>query len=118
MPNGRRSFSLAISSASCLLRMSIVVKKDGILSTVQDLGRVGYRRFGINPGGVMDHNTTRGLNYLLGNEPNAAVIEIHFPAGSFEFEVNCQFAIGGADFGARLNGDAIKTGTVVTAKMG
>ena len=98
--------------------MSIVVKKEGILSTIQDLGRFGYRRFGINPGGVMDRTSARAVNYLLGNEPTAAVIEFHFPAGSFEFENECDFAIGGADFSAKLDDRVVRTGTVDTASVG
>ena len=98
--------------------MSIIVKKEGILSTIQDLGRVGYRRFGINPGGVMDRTSARAINCLLGNDPNAAVIELHFPAGSFEFERGCNFAIGGADFGATLDGRAIAANTVSAASAG
>jgi allophanate hydrolase subunit 2 len=34
--------------------MSLLIKKDGILTTVQDLGRNGFRQFGINPNGAMD----------------------------------------------------------------
>ena len=98
--------------------MSIVVIKEGMLSTIQDLGRIGYRQFGINPGGVMDRTSTRAVNYLLGNEPNAAVIELHFPAGSFEFQENCNFAISGADFAGRLDGVAIQNLTVTKASPG
>ena len=34
--------------------MSILIEKAGLLTTVQDLGRTCYRRFGVNPNGVMD----------------------------------------------------------------
>ncbi len=34
--------------------MSIRIEKSGILSTIQDTGRTGFRRFGINPNGAMD----------------------------------------------------------------
>ncbi|HRI04636.1 MAG TPA: biotin-dependent carboxyltransferase family protein [Pyrinomonadaceae bacterium] len=87
--------------------MSILIKKPGILTTIQDLGRVGYRRLGINPGGAMDRTAARLLNILLGNDENEAVVEMHFPAAEIFFEKNAVFAIGGADFSAELDGELI-----------
>jgi antagonist of KipI len=55
---------------------------------------------------------------LLGNERNAPVIELHFPAGSFEFESDRHFAVGGADFWGKLNGRAIDNHTVIKASSG
>lgn len=83
--------------------MSILIKKPGMLTTVQDRGRNGYRRLGINPGGVMDRTAARLINILLGNDENEAVIEMHFPAAEIVFEMNAIFAVGGADFSAELD---------------
>ena len=83
--------------------MSIHVKKAGLLSTVQDLGRQRFRSFGINPNGAMDKRAARLINILLGNEESEAVLEMHFPAPVLQFEENALVALGGADFGARLN---------------
>jgi antagonist of KipI len=83
--------------------MSILVKKAGLLSTVQDLGRPNYRRYGINVGGVMDRAAARLINILVGNDENAAVLEMHFPAPELVFESNASVALGGADLGAHLN---------------
>ena len=82
--------------------MSVVVRKAGILDTVQDRGRFGYRRFGVNPNGPMDAAAARLLNTLLENDENAAVIELHYPGGEFVFEKATAFAVGGADFGAEI----------------
>lgn len=87
--------------------MSILIKKPGILTTIQDLGRIGFRRLGINPGGVMDRTAARLINILLGNDENEAVVEMHFPAAEMVFEKNAVFAIGGADFSAELDGEPI-----------
>ncbi len=98
--------------------MSILIKKSGILSNVQDLGRFGHRRLGINPNGAMDRTAARLINILLGNDENAAVIEIHFPAAETVFEEDCLFAIGGADFGTSLDGEAIGNWRLHRAKRG
>ena len=52
----------------------------------------------------MDRTAVRLLNTLLGNNENCAVVEMHFPAGEFLFNVATTFAVGGADFGPRLDG--------------
>lgn len=98
--------------------MSLLIRKPGILTTVQDLGRTGSRSLGINPNGVMDRTAARLINTLLGNDENEAVLEMHFPAAEIEFESECSFAIGGADLAAELNGTAIRDWTSFTSNEG
>lgn len=98
--------------------MSLLIKKPGILSTIQDLGRVGSRHLGINPGGVMDRASARALNIVLGNQQTSAVLETHFPAAEVQFESETFFAIGGADFGAELDGEPVQNWGTTTAAEG
>jgi antagonist of KipI len=88
--------------------MTLLIKKEGILTTVQDLGRNGFRRFGINPNGAMDKTVARLINILLGNDEAEAVIEMHFPAPEFVFEKETFFALGGANFDAKLNDEPVE----------
>jgi len=88
--------------------MSIQILKSGILTTIQDLGRNGFRRLGINPNGVMDATAARLVNVLLGNAENEAVLEMHYPAAEILFEKDTFFALGGADFSAKLNDKSIE----------
>ena len=88
--------------------MSIKILKSGILTSVQDLGRKRFRRFGINPTGAMDATAARLINILLGNDENEAVLEMHFPAPEIQFEGSAVFAVGGADFSVVLNGESIE----------
>jgi antagonist of KipI len=83
--------------------MSITFLTNGILNTVQDLGRHGARRYGINPSGAMDTKAARLINILLGNFENEAVLEMHYPVPQIRFDENAVFAIGGAEFGATLD---------------
>ncbi|CAN5702964.1 biotin-dependent carboxyltransferase family protein [soil metagenome] len=98
--------------------MSLIIKKAGLLSTVQDLGRNGFRRFGINPNGAMDKTAARLINILLGNSETEAVIEMHFPAPEILFEEETMFALGGADFGAKLNDEPIENWRIHFAEAG
>ena len=98
--------------------MTLLIRKPGILSTIQDLGRFGGRSFGINPSGVMDRGATRVLNTILGNDERAPVLEMHFPAPEIEFVDDTSFAIGGADFGAEINGVPCRNFSVASASRG
>jgi antagonist of KipI len=56
--------------------MSLTVLKPGLLTTLQDQGRPGLQRHGIPIGGAVDAFAARVANALVGNDDNAAVIEM------------------------------------------
>lgn len=78
--------------------MSIKVIKAGIFDTIQDNGRHGFSKWGINPGGSMDLFASQATNAVLGNDLGEAVIECHFPSSTFLFERSAIICIAGADF--------------------
>lgn len=98
--------------------MSILINKSGVLDTFQDLGRNGSRKSGINPNGAMDKTALRLLNILLGNNENEGILEMHFPACEITFQDEAVFAIGGADFGAKLNNKPINNWQIQSANKG
>ncbi len=98
--------------------MSVKIQKEGILTTIQDSGRNGFRRFGINPNGAMDKTAARLINILLGNKETEAVIEMHFPAPEILFEKDAIFALGGADFGAKSDDQPIENWRTYFAESG
>ncbi|MCK6691380.1 MAG: biotin-dependent carboxyltransferase family protein [Thermoanaerobaculia bacterium] len=98
--------------------MSLLVLKPGLLDTIQDRGRFGYAHLGINPTGVMDISAMSVSNLLVGNKPDEAVLEMHFPAPRLRFESAALFALTGADFDARLDGQVVPVHTPVVAAAG
>lgn len=78
--------------------MEVVVQRAGLFTTVQDLGRRGYRNAGVPVSGAMDPFALRVANLLVGNEEDAAGLEA--TAGGLEllFPERCVVAIGGAEF--------------------
>ena len=62
--------------------MSIRIIKPGIFSTVQDLGRTRFLDQAVPVSGVMDQVSARIANLLVGNDADAALIEI--VDGNFE----------------------------------
>ena len=85
----------------------IVVLRPGMLASVQDLGRHGHRGRGICPGGALDTLALTLANRLVGNADGAAGLELTMGACEVRFEVDTRIAIGGDDFGARLDGVAL-----------
>jgi biotin-dependent carboxylase-like uncharacterized protein len=53
----------------------LVVVDAGWATTIQDAGRPGYAEIGVSPSGALDAPTRDLLNRLLGNGPDAAVLE-------------------------------------------
>ena len=56
--------------------MQLNVTGAGFLTTIQDLGRLGFRQFGVSSGGALDRHALRIANLLAGNEEKAAGLEI------------------------------------------
>src|SRR5437867_2442044 len=98
--------------------MRILIETAGLLDTLQDLFRRGYRLLGVNPNGGRESAAARLINILLGNDDNAGVIEMHFPAPKIVFQTDAGFAIGGADFAPRLDDEMIKNWQINFAKKG
>lgn len=92
----------------------ITVLKSGWYTSVQDLGRFGYRKFGIPVAGVMDEYHAQLSNLILGNHKNAAVLEMTLVGAKLHFSKPTQIAISGADFSPTLNGKNIKHNQIYT----
>ncbi|MEO6538048.1 MAG: biotin-dependent carboxyltransferase family protein [Ferruginibacter sp.] len=88
--------------------MSIKIIKPGICSTVQDLGRTGYRSLGVGPGGVMDFFAAALADYLVGNNEKQPVIEMHFPAAEILFQVDVLLSVTGGNFEAHIDHEPIE----------
>ena len=89
--------------------MSITVLNPGLLTTVQDLGRVGYQQFGVSVSGVMDPRATALANILVGNPDGEAVLECTMMGPHLQFNQANYIAITGGDLGATLDGQPVQT---------
>jgi antagonist of KipI len=74
------------------------VIKPGMLTTVQDLGRRGYRGLGVPVSGPMDFYSHRLANTILGNEPMAAALEVTLIGPELVTDGDADCAVAGADF--------------------
>ena len=96
----------------------ISVLKPALQTTVQDLGRRGYRHLGVGLSGAMDSLALTIGNYLVGNAADTAGLEFCMPPSRLRFDVSCAVALTGADCSARLDGAAVGRGRRVAIEAG
>ena len=77
------------------------------LCLLQDAGRFGVRHLGVTQGGAADWCSMSWANWLLGNELDAAVIEITLGGLAVVAEEECWLALAGADLAARIDGQPL-----------
>jgi biotin-dependent carboxylase-like uncharacterized protein len=96
----------------------IVVTSAPPFATVQDLGRFGYRDIGVPVSGIADRDSGLALNALLGNDPNAAMIEWAVAGGAIQFEQDATIAVGGAHAACTLAGSGVARMTAIDVPAG
>ncbi|QFU84996.1 5-oxoprolinase subunit C family protein [Natronorubrum aibiense] len=96
----------------------ITIQEGGIASTVQDRGRFGHYHIGMPPSGAMDKYAHTVANYLVGNNADAATIEMTYQGITATFDEDAVIAITGADMSPTLNGESIGTWETVAVDAG
>lgn len=86
---------------------ALEVLEPGLFTTVQDLGRWGYRHLGMPSSGAMDPDALRIANILVGNEPGAPAIEATAPGPTLRIQDEVWIALAGADLTAMLDGTEV-----------
>ncbi|MGE7884826.1 biotin-dependent carboxyltransferase family protein [Bacillus sp. NPDC094077] len=98
--------------------MDIEVLHAGMFTTVQDLGRYHYQKYGVPVGGAMDQSALRMINMLVGNEENEAGLEVTIMGPKLLIKKTTLLAIGGADMEPLLNGERIPLWRPILAEEG
>ncbi|MFS8064175.1 MAG: biotin-dependent carboxyltransferase family protein [Luteimonas sp.] len=84
--------------------MSVHVLAPGLLSSVQDTGRHGFRHLGVGTAGAMDAYSHAIANLLVGNPVHAPALEITMAGPRLRVENASRIALCGADITARCEG--------------
>ncbi|MGH3090043.1 MAG: biotin-dependent carboxyltransferase family protein [Rubrobacteraceae bacterium] len=98
--------------------MAIEVRQPGLLTTVQDGGRIGDYALGMPPSGAMDGFSYRVGNYLVGNQDGAAGLEITYFGPELEFAEDAVIALTGAEIPPKINGEECPTWEALQIKAG
>ena len=87
--------------------MELIIRKAGMLTSVQDLGRWGYQSSGVPVAGAMDLPALRLGNVMLGNPEGAAALEVTLLGPEIEVKGSGTAVFAGADLGFSVNGKAV-----------
>ncbi len=85
----------------------IVVRRPGLLTTIQDLGRRGYAHLGVPHAGAVDVASLRLANRLVGNDESAAGLEITLVGPELVCDSPTYVALTGAQVAAAVEGRAV-----------
>lgn len=83
------------------------VIRPGLRTTIQDLGRPGYQRFGISVSGALDPVSLQAANALAGNPPGMGALEVAYVGPTLAVEAEeVRLAFAGADAAIERLSDA------------
>lgn len=88
---------------------TLEVVEPGPLTTVQDLGRYGFGRYGVPPSGALDFFALRIANLLVGNPEEEAGLEITLMGLKLRSITECLVAIAGGDLRPSINQTPVET---------
>ena len=94
------------------------ILKGGMLTSVQDLGRYGFQKYGVIASGAMDPFAHRIANLLIGNPENAATLEISLTGPTIEFESDAAIALCGGDLSPQIDGKSCRMWSILAVKKG
>lgn len=96
----------------------LTIRKGGMQTTVQDLGRTGFQKYGVVASGAMDQYAFRLANLLVGNEENAAALEITLVGPVIHFEEDHIISICGGELNPEIDGKAVGLWRPISAAKG
>jgi antagonist of KipI len=98
--------------------MNVIVTRAGFLSSVQDLGRTGFRQFGVSTSGALDPFALRVANLLVGNDEDAAGLEITLGGLHLRFQDERIVAWCGGEFDVEIGTGTLRAGQVAHLQAG
>jgi biotin-dependent carboxylase-like uncharacterized protein len=90
----------------------------GVLTTVQDAGRVGWAHLGVARAGALDAPAAELANRLVGNPPGAAGLELTLAGCVLRLHAAAVIAVTGAPAGVRVAGSPVEFAAPVTVPAG
>lgn len=96
----------------------LTVTAPGAHTLIQDLGRPGHYALGLPPSGALDQFSHRCANLLVGNDENAATLEITMVGPTLEFTTDSCVAVAGGDVDITVDGHPHQPWTSLNVSAG
>ena len=90
----------------------------GFYTTIQDLGRKGFRKYGVPVSGAMDQASAMHANNLVGNAPSCAVLEITLIGPEIRFKQYARIAITGAICSCEIENTVVEMNSALEINEG
>ncbi|MDT9699456.1 biotin-dependent carboxyltransferase family protein [Streptomyces sp. P17] len=97
---------------------ALAVVRAGVLTTVQDTGRPGHAHLGVPRSGALDVPAAALVNRLVGNPPEAAVLETTLNGVAVRPRSTVTAAVGGAPGAVTVDGRPVAWGAPVRVPAG
>ena len=98
--------------------MNAIVTRAGFFSSVQDLGRTGFREFGVSLSGALDPFALRVANLVVGNDERAAGLEITLGGLQLRFNDERIVAWCGGEFDVHIGVALLPAGHAALVRPG
>ena len=96
--------------------MSIKIISSGLQTTIQDLGRAGWRHMGVPESGGADKISLKLANFILGKPFNSPVLECTLNGPTLKFSAPYSVVITGADMNPKINNKEVEMNQVIEVK--
>ena len=97
---------------------NIKILRAGLYTTVQDMKRIGYKRYGIPDSGPMDEYSHVLANWLVGKNYLSETLEINYYGPKIKFNFDTTIGLSGANFDTHLNDKKLEINKSVKIKSG
>ena len=94
------------------------VERAGPLTTVQDLGRLGFAHLGVARAGAVDRLSLRLANRLVGNQDNAAAFECTVSGPQLRFAAEACIAVTGGTVDVVADGQSVQMNRAILVRAG
>lgn len=92
--------------------------RPGLYTSIQDMKRIGYKKYGIPNSGPMDEYSHILANWLVDNNYSSETLEINYFGPKIKFNFNTTIGICGANFDAKINDKKIEINRSIKVKAG
>ena len=93
--------------------MGIEIISSGLQTTIQDLGRAGWRHMGVPESGGADKFSLKLANFILGKSFNSPVLECTLTGPTLKFSSPYSVTITGADMNPKINNNEVDMNQVI-----
>jgi KipI family sensor histidine kinase inhibitor len=96
----------------------VTVLRPGLFTTIQDRGRWGSQASGVPVGGALDRVSHESANALVGNDVDAATLEVTLLGPEIRLETSAVIAVSGANLTPQVDGADVLLNTPVACRPG